>query len=171
MAKRQRDDESGVVRPVGATTSYSADDIIETNHTLSKDGTDACEGNPFLNPGINCCAVCAAVSDIAGDAAGESSLTKCGTCRRGRTLLLLLIVFDLVLEPLTLKVATTLAPTKCVAHTVCEHFNNQLFGPCLSALSLQSHIAARSTKHRMRLSTGGSAHCFIASTTQRHLWK
>ncbi|MEW5309739.1 MAG: hypothetical protein WDW38_001601 [Sanguina aurantia] len=75
MAKRQRDDESGVVRSVGTTTSYSEDDIIETNHTLSKVGTDACEANPSLKPGINCCAVCAAV-------AGDAALSTCGTCRR-----------------------------------------------------------------------------------------
>lgn len=92
MSKRQRNDvvETVGVRKVPGALALSQTEHehhTETNHVLSRHGTDACDENGSLRPGHNACAVCAAIQCL--DTAGEvviavSALIKCGACRKGK---------------------------------------------------------------------------------------
>lgn len=92
MSKRQRDDgvETVGVRKVPGALAQSQTEHeyhTETNHVLSRQGTDTCDEDGSLRPGHNACAVCAArhCMDDAGEVVlAVSALIQCNSCRKGQ---------------------------------------------------------------------------------------
>jgi hypothetical protein len=72
---------------------YFTERVVETAHTLTEAAAEACDVNPDLSPGLDCCAVCAAVLPRA--AVGKNTqkanrpplqqqgLLPCSSCQKG----------------------------------------------------------------------------------------
>ncbi|KAG1678254.1 hypothetical protein FOA52_013874 [Chlamydomonas sp. UWO 241] len=68
---------------------YFSQRVVETGHTLTEAAAEACDVNPDLSPGLDCCSVCAAVllraapgSKQQKAATSQQPLLPCSSCQK-----------------------------------------------------------------------------------------